>query len=218
MHHDFKEIDSNTIIALTWELKTYNNVEYWNEKIIKIDKSSSSITWEWSAMDDGSLLPTSSSKTDYLHFNSVDYKDGKIIISSREQNKLYEIDESTKSIIATYTAGNTLSGQHDASYLDNGNILLFNNNDSSNKSKVIELDSSDTIVWEYSNDFYSDHISGTQRLENGNTLICSGTEGRFIEVSPDKEELWEYTNSFTMTTPRGDANTVFKIRKYESYN
>ena len=218
LHHDFKEIDSDTIIALTWELKTYNDREYWNEKVIIISKSSSSIIWEWSAMDDGNILPTSNSKTDFLHFNSVDYKDGKIIISAKEQNKLYQIDKSTKEITATYDAQGTLSGQHDASLLDNGNILLFNNNDSQSASKVIELDTEGNTVWEYSNDFFSDHISGAQRLENGNTLICSGTEGKFIEVSPDKEELWEYTNTFTTSSPRGEMKSVFKIRKYEEYN
>ncbi len=216
-HHDFKQLDNNTIIALTWELKSYNNKNYWNEKIIKIDKLTSSIVWEWSAMDDGNLLPTTNSE-DFLHFNSIDYKNGKILISSKTQNKLYLIDENDKTITETYTVNGTLNGQHDATFLDNGNILVFNNNSTATQSKIIELDINDNIVWEYSDDFFSDHISGVQRLANGNTLICSGTEGRFIEVSQDKEELWEYTNNYTTTTPNGEMNSVFKIRKYESYN
>ena len=215
LHHDFKQIDSNTIIALTWGLETYNGKDYWDEKIIKIDKETSSIIWEWSAMNDGNILPTLN-KNDFLHFNSIDYQDGKILVSSREQDKLYLINESDKSIISTLTANNTLVGQHDASFLDNGNILLFNNGDTS-ISKILELDTNDNIVWEYSNNFYSDHISGVQRLDNGNTLICSGVEGRFIEVSSDKNELWEYTNTYSTQTPKGESNTVFKIRKYENY-
>ena len=216
-HHDFKQIDENTIIALTWELKAYNGNNYWNEKIVKIDKSTSSITWEWSAMDDGSILPTGGSP-DYLHFNSIDYKDGQVLVSSRNQNQIYIIDETTKAIIATYTAGNTLDSQHDASFLDNGNILVFNNMATGTVSKVLELDTDDNIVWEYSSDFYSNHISGAQRLENGNTLICSGVEGKFIEVSQDKEVVWEYTNSYRNTTPRGESISVFKVRKYADYN
>jgi len=38
-----------------------------------------------------------------------------------------------------------------------------------------------------------------------------------IEVSPDKEKLWEYTNSYTNMTPKGESNSVFKVRKYVIY-
>ncbi len=40
--------------------------------------------------------------------------------------------------------------------------------------------------------FYSSVISGAQRLSNGNTLICSGAQGRFLEVTPQGEVVWEY--------------------------
>ena len=48
----------------------------------------------------------------------------------------------------------------------------------------------DKAVWSYSapkkSDFYSFFISGAQRLPNGNTLICSGTNGTLFEVTPDQ--------------------------------
>lgn len=212
LHHDFKQIDENTTIALSWQIKNYNGSNYWNERVIKIDKRTNTIIWEWSAMDDGKLYP-STSKEDYLHFNSVDYKNGKILISARAKNSVYLIDESSKTIEKHFTANNTLDGQHDASFLDNGNILIFNNKTNSNTSSIVEIDMNDNIIWEYSNTFYSDHISGVQRLSNGNTLICSGTQGLFIEVNKDKEELWSYTN--TLNTSK--SNSVFKIRKYLQY-
>ena len=40
--------------------------------------------------------------------------------------------------------------------------------------------------------FYSAFISGAQRLDNGNTLITQGMSGRFFEVTPEKEIVWEY--------------------------
>ena len=45
-----------------------------------------------------------------------------------------------------------------------------------------------------SRDFYSFFISGAQRLANGNTLICSGANGTFFEVTPEKEIVWKYVN------------------------
>jgi hypothetical protein len=53
-------------------------------------------------------------------------------------------------------------------------------------------------VWTYEEreTFYAPFISGAQRLANGNTLICSGPNGRFLEVDPNGEIVWEYWNPF----------------------
>jgi hypothetical protein len=53
-------------------------------------------------------------------------------------------------------------------------------------------------VWSYAapkkTDFYAPFISGAQRLPNGNTLICSGTNGTLFEVTPKDEVVWKYVN------------------------
>jgi hypothetical protein len=56
--------------------------------------------------------------------------------------------------------------------------------------------------------FFSSHLSGAQRLPNGNTLICDGGHGNFFEVTPEKGIVWEYYNSF------GFPNHVFEIHRY----
>ncbi len=40
--------------------------------------------------------------------------------------------------------------------------------------------------------FFAPFISGAERLPNGNTLICSGPQGRLFEVTPDGEIVWEF--------------------------
>jgi Spy/CpxP family protein refolding chaperone len=56
----------------------------------------------------------------------------------------------------------------------------------------------DKPVWSYTaprkTEFYSSFISGTQRLPNGNTLICSGANGTIFEVTSSKEIVWKYVN------------------------
>tara|TARA_R110002126_G_scaffold64513_13_gene165238 strand:- start:30250 stop:31815 length:1566 start_codon:yes stop_codon:yes gene_type:complete len=42
---------------------------------------------------------------------------------------------------------------------------------------------------------YSHFISGAQRLPNGNTLICSGENGRLVEVTMDGQIAWYYQNT-----------------------
>lgn len=115
----------------------------------------------------------------------------------------------------------TLFEQHDCQWIEpgcpgNGNILIFNNglkrpdgNYSSVDEIVSPVDSlgfySLTIgnafepqapLWVYTaankTDFFSEAISGAQRLPNGNILIDDGVHGVFWEVTPEKEIVWEY--------------------------
>ena len=55
-----------------------------------------------------------------------------------------------------------------------------------------------TPCWSYASasktDFYAAHISGAERLPNGNTMICSGEKGRLFEVTPGGETVWEYVS------------------------
>ena len=58
----------------------------------------------------------------------------------------------------------------------------------------------DQMEWEYiapdKYSFYSAFVSGAHRMSNGNTLITSGAKGRFIEVTPSKQIVWEYWNPY----------------------
>ncbi len=56
-------------------------------------------------------------------------------------------------------------------------------------------------------DFYSGHISGAQRLTNGNTLICSGENGTLFEITRNGETVWKYANPIKLL-PRPPAAGV----------
>lgn len=67
--------------------------------------------------------------------------------------------------------------------------------------------------------FYSQIISGAQPLANGNTLICSGVQGRFFEVTPNKKTVWEYKNPTNGDIIQSDgespkSNSVFRCEFY----
>ena len=49
--------------------------------------------------------------------------------------------------------------------------------------------------------FFAPFISGAHRLENGNTFVCSGPQGRFFEVTPGGEIVWEYRNPYHGDVP-----------------
>jgi hypothetical protein len=60
---------------------------------------------------------------------------------------------------------------------------------------------SNQIVWMYyskNNTAFFSHIgSSAQRLPNGNTFICSDTDGHFFEVTSDGQVVWDYINPVT---------------------
>jgi hypothetical protein len=61
--------------------------------------------------------------------------------------------------------------------------------------------------------FFADFLSGAHRLPNGNTFICSGPSGRFFEVTPQGDTVWEYANPFSgdAPNPSGDPpHSVFR--------
>ena len=80
-------------------------------------------------------------------------------------------------------------------------------------------------MWSYqskNNHGLFSHIgSSGQRLANGNTFICSDTEGHFFEVTVTGELAWEYINPVTRdgaVKVLGDVlpmtNSVFRAFRY----
>ncbi|MBU0496764.1 MAG: aryl-sulfate sulfotransferase, partial [Candidatus Thermoplasmatota archaeon] len=132
-----------------------------------------------------------------------------------------------------------LFGQHDAQWIDEGlpgggHILVFNNGQGRPEGKFSSIDeiippvnesgfynvtSGSAFgpaepVWVYMADepgeFYAGHLSGCQRLPNGNTLICNGPGGFFFEVTMDKSIVWQYLNTY----PNIPRNHVTNILRY----
>ncbi len=56
----------------------------------------------------------------------------------------------------------------------------------------------DDLCWQYplSVSLFCAGFGGAQRKLNGNTLICAGWKGVFIEVTPDKQVVWTFINPY----------------------
>jgi hypothetical protein len=116
-----------------------------------------------------------------------------------------------------------------------GHLLLFDNQgeggyppaemQTSGGSRILEIDPvKKEIVWAYTGldsdraawTFYSSFISNAERLPNGNTFIDEGMNGRFFQVTPAGEIVWEYINPhFTHTTAGGSrslSNAVYRAQ------
>jgi len=115
-----------------------------------------------------------------------------------------------------------------------GNLLVFNNDipmgpDSLDYSAIYEFspivnskgeytrmeDNSygpKDAVWQYiapdTLSFFGSFVSGAQRMQNGNTFINEGPKGRFFEVTPKGEIVWEYLNPYRGNIHHTDGDPV----------
>ena len=97
--------------------------------------------------------------------------------------------------------------QHDARFLDNGHLLLFDNHGSPRGSRVFEYDpQTQAFPWSYpgaDNPSFLSHIRGmSQRLPNGNTLVVNSEGGELLEVTRGKEVVWSCSLNRFITTAR----------------
>lgn len=145
--------------------------------------------------------------------------------------------------------------QHDAQWIEPGspgagNMLVFNNGLSRPAGQFSSADEfappidgdgnyliaagspygPNALTWTYAGihgtEFYAEAISGAHRQRNGNTLICYGTRGVLVEVTPAGEVVWLYVDPVVKEGPltqgqtsglddRGhNWNAVFKVRRY----
>ena len=120
-------------------------------------------------------------------------------------------------------ADQRLFAQHDATWIPAncpgaGHILVFNNGRGRPDGEYTSVDEivppiddqggytrkagkpfgPDAATWTYTaepkSSFFAGHISGAQRLPNGNTLIASGEQGRIFEVTAEGKTVWDYLN------------------------
>lgn len=230
LHHDFAMLANGNVIGLIREpLRDEFRSRIpgdslppsvWVDRLIEIDHDTKEIVWEWSEQDelDLSQYPYDGSG-EIFHTNAVEYIPAgnafngreSLFISSREQSTIMIIDKASGDVAWEFS-NDVLENQHDATLLENGHVLVFNNRPTKKTSQVLEIDpKTNEVIWTYeASGFFAEKISGAQRLNNGNTLITEGVTGRIFEVTPAKETVWEYRVD---GDEKGDRS-VFRAYRY----
>lgn len=173
--------------------------------------------------------PATNKKGDFMHANSVSvlseqaahlfplFQAGDILISIRNMDMLAVLRPSTQKII--WAMRGIWKMQHAARFLNNGNILLFDNlglYNGATHSRVLEINpNTQAIVWSYGDGknetFYASRRGMASRLQNGNTLIADAQKGRIFEVTHDKNTVWEY---YVTTAAPHKANMIMNALRY----
>lgn len=155
-----------------------------NERIIEVTREKA-IVWQY-----GMNGVVGSGPDQLSNPNSAELlANGHILIADENNNRAIEVThDSNPTIVATFTAGGTVSGVAFASRLPNGDTLLTD----SNNSRIVEVDKSDNIVWQFVTNALPGSVAApflplptrAVKLSNGNVLISDQYNDDVIEVTP----------------------------------
>jgi hypothetical protein len=143
-----------------------------------------------------------------------------VLLSLRNLDALVVLDLPTRRV-AWATQG-IWRIQHNAEFLDNGHLLLYDNGGSPRGTRVLEYDPlTQAIPWLYADEkqrrFRASFRGAAQRLPNGNTLIVDPEHSRLLEVTPDKELVWESVLSFyDSQSASSPAHEINDARRYSA--
>jgi hypothetical protein len=163
---------------------------------------------------------------DILHTNTIElienlpshrslpFKKGTVLTSVLHLDLVCAVDLEKETVY--WAESNLWHKQHQPTLLDNGNMLVFDNQGLKNVSSVLEIDPvTREILWSYRGGkdgaFYSETCGSCQRLPNGNTLITESDPGRAFEVTPDKTIVWEYVNPNRAGKNKELIATLFEV-------
>jgi hypothetical protein len=162
-----------------------------NQRIIEVNKHKK-IVWQY-----GTTGVSGNGPDQLNNPNSAELlENGHILIADENNNRAIEVThDDNPQIVATFTAGGSVSGVAFASRLPKGNTLITD----SNNNRAVEVDPNDSVVWQYATNL--DPGSNPNplptralRLHNGNTIISDQFNDRVIVVDPGKNIVATYGN------------------------
>ncbi len=174
------------------------------------------------------LFPDDDGSLDLLHTNSAKWippelvgltpfhVEDAVLVSMRHQSMIAIIDWSEKSCVWSFGRP-AIIRQHEATFLPDGRILLFDNGGSNRPwSRLVEVAPvTRTITWEWSaptkTDFFSRGRGSSQRFANGNVLAANSNSGEAFEVTRSGDVVWRY---FTPYVDESDRRAAIRIERY----
>jgi hypothetical protein len=221
-HHDLAVAADGTIYVLTREVRiapTVNPRDPVDLEFVSVlspdgkELRRISLLAAFEQSDYAGVLAHMASEGDILHANSVVILDGRLadrspafragnlLISFRSLDVVAVLDLETEKVV--WALLGPWRAQHSPRMLENGHMLLFDNFAGMRlgSSRVLEIDPfTQLIAWRYGDRegqrIFSQSNGQAERLGNGDTLIVESNAGRAIEVTPERETVWEYVNPF----------------------
>ncbi|MEO1368917.1 MAG: arylsulfotransferase family protein [Acidobacteriota bacterium] len=137
-----------------------------------------------------------------------------VLITVRHQNLVAVIDLDTQRLVWIWGLGE-LQFPHEGTWLENGNILIFDNGTKQRGfSRILEVEPlTGDIVWSYRHPrqggFFSAGRGTAQALPGGHVLIASSNQSRVFEINRQGHLVWAYR-----TRGRDGRQVTVRAQKY----
>ncbi len=263
-HHDIAAAPNDELITLTFQRRKepsiHKQIDLRDDMITRLTRDGDEIESLslWDTLSPAQeIYPFSKTRptsmggrkwVDLFHCNSVEwmddpalaekdplYQSSNVLFCSRHQSRVAIIDMEARKPVWAWGV-DELDGPHDATVLDNGNVMIFDNGLTRGWSRVVEVDPlTNEIVWQYYNErdrqaaekatglvartndkdraFYTKSKGSNQRLANGNTLICNSDQGEIFEVTADGDVVWRYVAPERVTRNGREMRSAY-VRAY----
>ncbi|HEY2345911.1 MAG TPA: arylsulfotransferase family protein [Xanthomonadaceae bacterium] len=160
---------------------------------------------------------------------------GNILVSQRNTNLIFVIDQNSGNVV--WQTDNISVGQHHVRMIPtglpgDGHLLMFDNGGVGGYppinrpySRVLEYDPvARSIAWQWTSPspalwgFSAGRRGSAQRLPNGNTFVDEATWGRFFELDPNGNIVWEFVHLFgaPKVNPEAPDRTIYRAYKVEA--
>jgi Arylsulfotransferase (ASST) len=214
-HHDFAALPGK-IAAMTWATSDIDSESDLVEMNSDGSGSPATVFTIGSNLYVGASISGATS-TDSYHCNSILYHsvDDSFTIGDRYPNLYVKVSHAgaiqwqfggscaNAPAGASHCVSESWQVNHGHHLLDDGTMLLFNNNTGGSPSDVLEfkLNTAGTMTATSVKDFTSGSLTSNvlgdvQRLPNGNTLITYSTSGEILEVDPSWAPVQTLTGSY----------------------
>lgn len=170
-----------------------------NGRVFVYNATTDKIVWEYLFINHYPSYPEAGGQeTGYTHLNDVDTIDNgsAFLVSPRNFDRVMAIDRKTKE--TRWTLGEEdkyeiLHEQHNPVLLQQDPLTVLVADSENNR--IVEYQRTPNgmwnLTWSYSSNLWWPRDA--DRLPNGNTLVTDTANDRVIEVTPDREIVWEYT-------------------------
>ncbi|NHN57538.1 hypothetical protein [Halorussus rarus] len=181
-------------------------VDMGNDRVFAVNRQQE-IVWQWNATDTYDRPKGMGPEGDWTHMNDVDrIRPGVFQVSLRNFDTVVELrvenatgssagagpgdrDVTVRPIVGPNQfagKGDVLYEQHNPDRLADGHLLVAD----SEHDRVVELNRSGEVVWEFGGSATLNWPRDADRLPNGHTLVTDSYNDRVVEVDEDGEIVW----------------------------
>ncbi|MDX1631423.1 MAG: arylsulfotransferase family protein [Thermoanaerobaculia bacterium] len=216
-YNDLFVTDRGTILTLVKELAESGSAAgrpVLEDHLVELDLETGRERWRISILAAlerspwASFVPESPTDADILHSNGIalvepnrtpgipPFVAGTVLLSLREIDTVVLLDPERGEIV--WARRGPWRAQHAPLLDDRGRLVLFDNAGGREEgARVVRMDlAEETVVWQFPPEgdpsLESPMAGAVQLLEKGHLLITESARGRALEVTPDREIVWEF--------------------------